>query len=219
MSLGAAIEVVQNVRLDLAFLKRSPSAIAILREDGLLVFRNDAAERLFAPDEGQRAAVVGENIDRWGPPGFARERIELMRSLAASGRDGIVRDVWKAQQIITYLRLLPPFPGEAMRYFMTVHERMQGPVDAGQFPGQVFHEPEVQDLGMLALLSPRELEVLALVGQGLTAEQIGRRLHRSIDTVNSHKAACLKKLKCQNATQLATIAYRAGLTFTEPEDD
>jgi DNA-binding CsgD family transcriptional regulator len=33
--------------------------------------------------------------------------------------------------------------------------------------------------------------------------------------VNSHKAALLRKLGCQNALQLVVIAHRAGLKFDD----
>ncbi len=216
---GSSISIALNVQLDLAFIERSATATAILRQDGLLVFQNRAAARLFAPEQGEPSTIVGENIARWGPPGYAQERIELLNSLAASERDAVVRDLWQGEQIITHLRLLPRLPNESLRHFLTVHERTHGPIDPTIYSEQVYYEPRVQDLGLLAHVSPRELEVLALVGEGLTAAQIGARLHRSIDTINAHRAALLRKLNCQNATQLSVIAHRAGLKYKPVDPD
>jgi DNA-binding NarL/FixJ family response regulator len=208
----STVNLAPSVHLPLAFFDRSTTAMALLREDGLLLYRNPAAERLFGTPQGL-TDLVGRNILDWGPAGFASERIELMRELAAAGKDGLVRDIWAGEQILTHLRLLPAAPDERLRTFLTVHERAHGPLELREFPNVVFHDGQVQDLGPLALLSPRELEVLALVGQGLTAAQIAARIHRTEETVNTHKAALLRKLGCQNATQLALVAYRAGLKF------
>lgn len=206
------IELVPSVHLPLAFFGASTTAMALLREDGLLMYRNPAAAKLF----GMTRDVddpVGRNIREWGPPGFAQERIDLMSKLVREGKDGLVRDIWQGEQLLTHLRLLPPQSGQEFRMFLTVHERAHGPKRADEFPGVVFHDGQTQDLGSLALLSPRELEILALVGEGLTAAQIAAKVHRSEETVNTHKAALLRKLGCQNATQLALVAYKAGLKF------
>ncbi len=209
-----AVNLAPHVELPATFFDRSSTAMALLREDGLLLYRNPAAERLFGTPVGLDT-LVGRNIQEWGPPGFAQERIALLRRLAETEQDGLVRDIWEGEQILTHLRLLPRGKTEELRRFLTVHERVHGPLKPGDFPNVVFHEGRVQDLGPLALLSPRELEVLALVGEGMTAAQIAARIHRTEETVNTHKAALLRKLGCQNATQLALVAYRAGLKFKD----
>jgi DNA-binding CsgD family transcriptional regulator len=43
------------------------------------------------------------------------------------------------------------------------------------------------------LLSPREREVLLLLSQGLTTRQIAHTLHRSINTVATHRKHILEK--------------------------
>ncbi|MFI5868278.1 response regulator [Streptomyces sp. NPDC051546] len=63
----------------------------------------------------------------------------------------------------------------------------------------------------VAALSPREREVLALLGQGLTNAQIGRRLHLAPSTVKDHLSALMAKLGCRNRVQAAVIAERAGI--------
>jgi DNA-binding CsgD family transcriptional regulator len=217
MSPTAGLAFSKDVRLELSFFDATPYAIACIREDGLLVYQNNAAIKLWTPDAGP-PPVVGINILDWGPPGFAHERLMFMRQLVREGRDGVVRDMWRGEQIITQLRLMPHVAGQTLRYFLTVHIPRVGPIDLSEFQGRAFLEPKIQHLGPLAELSPREMEVLALVGEGLTAAEISKRMHRSVDTVNTHKASLLRKLGCKNSTQLATIAQHSGLKFDENAD-
>lgn len=65
--------------------------------------------------------------------------------------------------------------------------------------------------GPLARLSPRELEVLGLVAQGLTNHDIAQRLVLSEHTVNRHVANILRKLRLGSRTAAAALAGRYGL--------
>ncbi|MGC5077787.1 response regulator [Agrococcus sp. DT81.2] len=60
-------------------------------------------------------------------------------------------------------------------------------------------------------MTPRERDVLALVGQGLGNAEIARRLHLSPSTVKDHVSAVLTKLAVTNRVQAAIIARDAGL--------
>jgi NarL family two-component system response regulator LiaR len=60
-------------------------------------------------------------------------------------------------------------------------------------------------------LTERELEVLKLVAQGLTNQEIAERLYRSEWTVRTHVRNILSKLHLANRTQAALYALREGL--------
>jgi LuxR family maltose regulon positive regulatory protein len=70
--------------------------------------------------------------------------------------------------------------------------------------------PEAMD-GPLGGLSRRELEVLALVAEGLTNRDIAHRLVLSEHTVNRHVANILRKLGLTSRTAAASLAGRYGL--------
>jgi DNA-binding NarL/FixJ family response regulator len=60
-------------------------------------------------------------------------------------------------------------------------------------------------------LSPRELEVLALVSDGLPNRAIAETLHISPETVKDHVRALCTKLHAASRIQAARIAWQAGV--------
>lgn len=60
-------------------------------------------------------------------------------------------------------------------------------------------------------LSERELEVLALIAQGLSNEEIAERLVISPATARHHVSACINKLDASNRAQAAAMAVKYGL--------
>jgi DNA-binding CsgD family transcriptional regulator len=64
-------------------------------------------------------------------------------------------------------------------------------------------------------LSPREAQILALVVQGLSNREIGRRLTISEHTAANHVRSILRKTGCANRTEAASYAHRYGLATGE----
>jgi two-component system, NarL family, response regulator YdfI len=63
-------------------------------------------------------------------------------------------------------------------------------------------------------LTPRELQVLALLAEGLANKAIADRLTISDQTVKFHVAAILGKLGVANRTEAVRVAVRRGLIAT-----
>ncbi|CAM5476083.1 response regulator transcription factor [Streptomyces xanthochromogenes] len=63
----------------------------------------------------------------------------------------------------------------------------------------------------VGVLSEREREVLALLGEGLSNADAGRRIHMSEATVKTYVSRILSKLDCENRVQAALLARDAGL--------
>ena len=60
-------------------------------------------------------------------------------------------------------------------------------------------------------LSPRELELLRLVAQGLSNQEIGERLFLALDTVKGHNRRIYAKLQVQRRTEAVARARELGL--------
>ena len=65
--------------------------------------------------------------------------------------------------------------------------------------------------GRLALLTPRETEVLRLLGEGLSNRALAERLFVSEKTVKTHVSSVLSKLGLADRTQAALFAVHHGL--------
>src|SRR4030095_10530150 len=62
-----------------------------------------------------------------------------------------------------------------------------------------------------ASLTPRELEVMALVCAGLLNKQVGGELGISEITVKAHRGQMMRKMKADSLPDLVTMAARLGL--------
>jgi DNA-binding NarL/FixJ family response regulator len=63
----------------------------------------------------------------------------------------------------------------------------------------------------LDLLTDREREVVALVGEGLSNDEIAERLFLSPATAKTHVSRSMVKLNVRDRAQLVVIAYESGL--------
>lgn len=63
----------------------------------------------------------------------------------------------------------------------------------------------------LESLTRRELEILSLVGCGLTQRQVAKRLCLAVKTVETHMDSVRRKLRVHNTMDAARVALDAGL--------
>ena len=68
-------------------------------------------------------------------------------------------------------------------------------------------------------LTPREREVLQLIAEGYTNQQIANELFISVKTVEAHKAHIMTKLHARNRTDLIRYALRKGIVRLESADE
>jgi len=68
----------------------------------------------------------------------------------------------------------------------------------------------------LAVLTQREREVLALVGEGLSNQEIATRLVLSPATARTHVSRAMVKLGVRDRAQLVVVAYQTGLVDPRP---
>jgi LuxR family transcriptional regulator, maltose regulon positive regulatory protein len=199
-----AVELLVSARVARGELDEAASALAALREIEQLVGTPplracaDLAEGMLEAARGDhdRARVLLEDaVDRFQRSGAPFEaalaKIELATSLLALGRmDSAKREA--AAILDCLLELGASAEAERARRILEASAR-----DDGSSP-----LPEV---------TPRELEVLRLLAEGLTNEQIAEQLVVSEHTVHHHVTSIKRKLDLTSRTAAAAYAFRHGL--------
>ena len=104
--------------------------------------------------------------------------------------------------------------GRTLDLARAAHQAMEG-IAAGRAAvpaGALASDPGAAESGEAAsVLTPRELDVLRLVAQGLSNADIARRLVLSEHTVHRHLSNILRKLNLSSRTAAAAWGVRTGL--------
>lgn len=190
------------------------TGVQVVRADGLLLFMNRPAAELFLGEGASPEDHVGRNARDYGQPGIIEERLAFLQAIAAEGRSRTVRSVYHGKQLLSTAHPFRATIGTTDTFFLVVTHHVEGDVRpmmqrAGEPP---LLEARANQLGLLSTLSPRELEVLALIAEGMSLPEISRRLHRSVHTINDHRKAIGRKLGVDDRVRLAELARAAGLT-------
>lgn len=90
-----------------------------------------------------------------------------------------------------------------------VAQRVIAELSAGSGGGSMVRAAAAKE--QVAVLTPRELEVLGLVGSGMSNAEIAARLYLVEGTVKAYVSAVLLRLGVKNRVQAAIVAYEAGL--------
>lgn len=67
----------------------------------------------------------------------------------------------------------------------------------------------------LKTLTDRERQIVGLVAEGLTNDEVAERLTISPDTVRTHVGRAMSKLEARDRAQLVVIAFQSGLVASE----
>jgi LuxR family transcriptional regulator, maltose regulon positive regulatory protein len=206
----AGLELAVRAQTRLGNLDRAAAALGELREIAARVgTRPVRAAALSA--EGALAAARGEDAEarRWfedaldvlaaseAPLETARLRLEHAATLHALGRDMAARR--ESEAALATCRKLGAADEAARAEAMLARYRGR--------PAVVSEAAK----GPLGELSPRELEVLALVAEGLSNREIAARLVISEHTVHRHVANILRKLDAPSRSAAAALAAHHGL--------
>lgn len=199
-------------------LAESGVMFSIVAEDGTILALSPAAlrnrERVGQPGV---EAVVGRKLDEVYPAELVAERMAIMRRCLSAGKCLTFRSVMWGEQYVTYVHPLCDQEGIQGSAVIAIHQRVEGDVVPELYQGSEFFEAEHNEYGTLASLSPREVEVLSMLGQGHDTQEIAKALFRSPETIISHKKSLYAKLRCDSHISAALMARRAGLTKRDAE--
>ena len=143
-------------------------------------------------EKGEAMQLLGEALALAEPGGFIRLFIdegEAMRFLISDFRvQSEKQSPGRDHKLINYVDRL-------LAAFTRPESKVQNP------KSEILVEP----------LSQRELEVLRLIAQGLTNDEIGKRLFLALDTVKGHNRRIYDKLQVQRRTEAIARARELGL--------
>lgn len=193
---------------------QDPSAgVVICDIDGTVLWGNDRWVCLYLGPNARVGDVIGKGWDEVGlPRAWIDERLAMMREIKRTGEPVLLRTIWDGRQVLAWVYPIPPEePGEPER-FLTVSRVSSADAELlGEAADARVLVSGVARFGELDVLTPREIEVLALLGQGLSIKEIAAALHRAEKTVGRHRDSIGAKLGLRNKVELAGVARRAGL--------
>ncbi|MFO0831295.1 MAG: helix-turn-helix transcriptional regulator [Phycisphaerales bacterium] len=193
--------------------------VQILRDDGSILFINDQAARLVYGSQYKAEDCISRNAREFLPPAFFEERTAFLKTTAREGKTRVTRGIISGRQIISTLIPIaaPESIAQGCGVCLALSRHVLGPTKqmVGFDDPNALHVVRTMRLGPLDCLSPRELEILAMIGLGMSTPEISRRLSRSANTINDHRKSIARKLGVAKRARLAEFAQIAGLT---PED-
>jgi len=138
-------------------------------------------------DKDRAAQTLGQALSLAEPEGFLRIFLDEGPAMAQLLSEAAVQG------------LMPAYVGKLLAGFEA--EAQKNADTSAPSPAPSLIEP----------LSPRELEVLGLIAQGLSNDEIGRRLFLALDTVKGHNRRIFDKLQVQRRTEAVARARQLGL--------
>ncbi len=80
---------------------------------------------------------------------------------------------------------------------------------------QEFLQQDGEPVKSQSELTPRQREILQMIAEGHSTKEIAHRLELSVKTVETHRAAIMKRLDIHDVPGLVRYAIRAGLITTD----
>ncbi len=181
--------------------------------EGVFTGVNDLLERLLALAETQNrmgsvleillTEVLAHQAQGHAPQAFAT----LERALTLAKPEGYLRtfvDEGEAMRLLVsdFRRKIDGHPHPLLAYTDKLLAAFGSPSDSPITASQSLPPDS---------LTPRELEILRLVSQGLSNTEISQRLYLALSTVKGHNLRIFDKLQVQNRTEAVVRARELGL--------
>jgi DNA-binding CsgD family transcriptional regulator len=199
-------------------LLQDPTAgVTLIDTEGRILWCNEQLARMTFGVGAKAEQFIGKTLFEVLPREVAEHRVGLMRRMACEGsRPVFLRTIWQGLQYATWIQYVSPTEGDEgwPPHFVLVTRRYHGEIreEVPVSDDFVIEESPYISLGPLDVLTPRELEVLALLSQGMSVKHIAGLLQRSEKTIETHRASIGRKLQVDDRVMLAEIARKAGLT-------
>jgi len=180
--------------------------VSILTLDGRIEFLNQRAREIFVAGDDS-GDFVGAALSDLFPEPWVDERLAIFKRLGSEASARVViRSIWNGRQVQSTIWRIP----DDDRVLVLTRTGLAEPPD-----GADVIESKMVDLGPLSVLTTRELEVLALIGQGMRLKEIAKILYRAPKTIENHRLSIGRKLGETDRMRLAEIAREAELELSD----
>ncbi|MBK7403647.1 MAG: helix-turn-helix transcriptional regulator [Phycisphaerales bacterium] len=195
-----------------ALLHDGDLCVTVCDRDGNILFSNEISEAWRRWEMAHASSQAPIETPAEGCADVTDQiRLEIRRRVCDEGSSFAYESFCHGMRHRISVRPLEQADGS--RVALVVCRRMHPweRVEPDPATGTLAVDVPASDPGIIATLSPRELEVMILIGEGLSYAEIGKRLHRSVRTIERHRDRLGQKLGATNRVQIARFAIRAGL--------
>lgn len=217
IQIGAETPVTVPVDFDsaaAAIFEDGVCGAAVVTVHGQILVCNRIAARSMGLEPAQAA---GRFLTDLFPKVWADEEITRLRRAAAEQKPLTHRTTIRGHAWRMVLRPLRRRAGEAVTHLLVLGTPHDG-LSSRLWDDQPLSVSPVNDAPALSRLSRREREVLALIGEGLSTNDIAARLERSPKTIQAIRTMLGHKLGRKNRVQLAKYALQLGLSWPLPPE-
>jgi DNA-binding CsgD family transcriptional regulator len=187
--------------------------VSITDAAGNLLFVNDTAKLLFS--ESLEVDYRGKTIHDFHSREFADERLAMIGRVLQDGKPLSINHIYHGRRIQSTVWPVrdrrPPYG----RAIVVSHERSHDPITPVLAGDCETISSAYIDLGPLNVLTHRELEVLVLLGHGMSVPDAAALLVRSPKTIQRHKSSISEKLGARGQADLVAIVTSIGLNMED----
>lgn len=188
-------------------------SIMIWDANGTIVCTNEVAARGFK--QSSIDDLLGKTLYDYAPKNWAQERYSVAKLARESGQCITFLEILGGYRLRTLIRPISAIIEDNKKDFVLVTVEK---ITSAEFSyasstrtNEMVIHANINDLGKLDALTNRELEVLALMGQGLRAKDIAKQLSRSVSTIDNHRDNMGEKLDLHDRGELIALAKLAAL--------
>lgn len=195
------------------FAESTASELIVLLPDLTVGYASQEAIARFSLPEGATDGK-GQALSTLVPSNLGQERSQLAAAVLASGLPARLLGFVGGRLSLTTFQRLAWEQDRASVWMAT-----QAIASAERFmlcksqPG--IRIASHNEMGVLGLLSIRQIEVLRMIGLGATGPQIARAMHRSTKTIEFHRESAKSKLGLDSVSDLVRVAISSGLVHID----
>jgi DNA-binding CsgD family transcriptional regulator len=199
-----------------SLVEDASSAVEMITTGGQVVFANDYSI-WFHSKSNLRQPLVGRMLKEFLPEAIADERLKLIQEACLSGKPMAIEGMLRGRLVRTVYRPLPQRHGTGQCVLAVTRICTEQASNRMGTSRMTVRKAKFHDHGDLGRLTARELEILKLIGIGLSTSEIAAKLGRSVKTIEWHRVALGEKMGITNRVELARIAIAAGIVWLDTD--